>query len=139
MLAQPADIARLVGKKILVVEDEESIRNYLKHVLSSYRMEVETAADADLGLACLREKDFDIVLTDFRLPKVDGVQFFENVRTIKPAQAKCFVFMTGDTEKKLNDFFEKQQVAYLMKPFLPDELVLLLQKVLDPPTAKKPK
>lgn len=67
-------------QKILVVDDEASIRKSLKDVLSMENYEVQTAKDAEDALEQLHQKSFDLVISDIKMPKVDGLELLQMIR-----------------------------------------------------------
>ena len=83
--ASPVSSA-LSGRKLLIVDDEESIREIVQDGLSARGMNVECAASSEEALALLADNTYDIVLCDFNLPGLSGEQLFERLR----AQARRF-------------------------------------------------
>lgn len=120
---------KMSGKRILIVEDEEVLKNFLSHVMSIYGFQAETAVDGADALVKLEKNDFDIVLSDFLMPKMDGAELYEKTKVIKPLMVKNFIYMTGNADKELINFFKVNQLLYIMKPFRPNELIPLFQKI----------
>src|SRR5664279_4204325 len=67
---------------ILIIDDEKSIRKTLNEILSFEGYKIEEAADGEEGLKKFKEKNFDIVLCDIKMPKLDGIEFLEKAREI---------------------------------------------------------
>ena len=65
------------GRKVLVVDDEQPIRDLLEEFLRGQGMEVATAADGRQALLCLDREDYDVLLTDLKMPGVDGLRLLE--------------------------------------------------------------
>ena len=63
--------------KILIIDDEKSIRSTLKEILEYEKYTIEEAEDGEAGLEALKKKDFDVVLCDIKMPKMDGLQLLE--------------------------------------------------------------
>ena len=78
---------------ILLVEDEEYIRENLSEILGMHGYHVDVAATGESGVEMVRKKEYDIVLTDLRLPGMDGIEVVRNVKTITPDVA-CII-LTG--------------------------------------------
>ena len=87
--AGDADISFM---RILIVDDENGLRNSLKELLQdSY--EVETAADGEEALKLISDKSFEIVLSDLKMPKLDGLQLLEKIKEHSPLTS--FILMTA--------------------------------------------
>jgi signal transduction histidine kinase len=109
---------RASGRSILVIDDEASIREVLLILLSRDGHEVETVADGLGALERLAERDFDLIITDVRMPGVDGIEFYNRVRAWNPAVAERIVFTTGDiVNPTTRDFLASVSNQHLQKPF----------------------
>jgi two-component system nitrogen regulation response regulator NtrX len=90
--------------KILVIEDEASIRRVLKKIISeendSYH--VEEAEDGLLGIEMIKNNDYDLVLCDIKMPKMDGVEVLEKVKKIKPEIPIVMISGHGDLDTAVN-------------------------------------
>ena len=73
-------------QKILIIEDEAVIRRVLTKILSEENetYQVEDAEDGIIGLEKIKNNDYDLVLCDIKMPKMDGVEVLEAVKKIKP-------------------------------------------------------
>jgi len=106
------------GKAILVIDDEASIREVLFVLLARDGHDVETVEDGAAALERLAERDFDLIITDVRMPGIDGIELYERVRAWNPAVADRIVFTTGDTiNPKTRDFLATVRNPQLQKPF----------------------
>jgi PAS domain S-box-containing protein len=117
-------------RRILVIDDEPSIVAVLKAMLSRDGHKVETVNDGAEAKRLLRERDYDVVLCDLKMPKVDGAQLFRWLKETKPSLASRFIVMTGDflsptTQKALQEW----GVPVLHKPFRMDELKALMKRL----------
>jgi DNA-binding NtrC family response regulator len=122
--------------KILLVDDESSIRLTLADALTDSGFQVETAVDGQEGLDLLKSADFNVLVSDIRLPKISGLELFEFVR--KTRQDLPVILMTAYGE--VNDAVSalKNGVAdYLTKPFDYDELILRLQRLAEQDALRK--
>ena len=86
--------------KILIIEDEASIRRVLTKILSeeSDTYQVETAEDGIQGLEKIKNTDYDLVLCDIKMPKMDCVELLEAVKKIKPEIPMVMISGHGDME-----------------------------------------
>ena len=69
---------------ILIIDDEKAIRKTLGEILSYEGYKIEDAENGDEGLKKLKEKSYDVVLCDIKMPKVDGLEFLEKAKEINP-------------------------------------------------------
>ena len=70
--------------KVLIIDDENSIRRTLREILMHEKYEVSEAVDAIEGLSLLKTKSFDVILLDIKMPKMDGMEAFERIKEICP-------------------------------------------------------
>ena len=132
----PASSA-LTGRKLLIVDDEESIREIVHDGLSARGMNVECAASSEEALALLAGNTFDMVLCDFNLPGLSGEQLFEKLRAQAGGSLPRFVFMTGDLlERSTIASFADRGAHVLQKPFQISALATLLSELLQEQPAK---
>ncbi|HEV8376656.1 MAG TPA: ATP-binding protein [Candidatus Polarisedimenticolia bacterium] len=105
-------------RNILVVDDEEVIVDLLNEVLSTAGHKVETARDGRQALDKILSEGYDAVITDLKMPGLDGSGLYENVCREKPEMANRFVFSTGDASSTTTQaFFKKTGCPCLVKPF----------------------
>ncbi len=115
---------------ILVVDDEAQISSLLVRTFEAHGFEAESALDAETGLGRLKERPFDIVVTDLRLPGVDGLELLRRAKSIRP---ECeIVLMTGHaTVETAREALKRGAVDYITKPFeIDDELLPLISEIL---------
>ena len=69
---------------ILIIDDEKAIRKTLSEILSYEGYKIEEAGDGEEGLKRFREKSYDVVLCDIKMPKLDGIEFLDKARESNP-------------------------------------------------------
>lgn len=107
-----------IPRNILVVDDEEVIVDLLNEVLSTAGHHVQTARDGKQALNKILAEGYDAVITDLKMPGLDGSGLYETVCRQKPEMAHRFVFSTGDASSTATqDFFKKTGCPCLAKPF----------------------
>jgi CheY-like chemotaxis protein len=100
---------------VLVVDDDESVRRMLELALSRKGYEVETVADGETAIRRLRDRPFDIAVSDVHMPDVDGLALAEVARSIRPGMG--LVLITGfGTEQSVMRAFQRGAAAFLKKP-----------------------
>jgi signal transduction histidine kinase/CheY-like chemotaxis protein len=111
------------NKKVLVVDDEESLLNMIKEHLSQHQYEVTTVANGETALRTLRETRFDAIVCDLKMPGLNGRQVYERLRTESPEACRRMIFVTGDIiGDSLRNFLEAENRPCLSKPFALGEL-----------------
>ncbi len=106
------------GTSVLVVDDEEWILNLARKLLEWDGHEVVTALGAQQCLDLLGSRRFDVIVSDWKMPGMNGIQLFEQVRVEHPALAGRMLFMTGDViNETFRDFLRDNGMTCLSKPF----------------------
>src|SRR5258707_4197067 len=115
---------------ILIVEDEPRMRRLLEISLGEDGHSVHSAEDAEKGLAHLRKGLVDLVVTDLKLPGMNGLEFLEEGKRLNPALP--FIVMTayGSVETAV-DAMKAGASDYVLKPFTMAEMKLVINKELD--------
>ncbi|ARV06294.1 response regulator [Polaribacter sp. SA4-10] len=90
--------------KILIIEDEAAIRRVLKKIISEENdaYNVEEAEDGLLGIEMIKNNDYDLVLCDIKMPKMDGVEVLEKAKKIKPEIPIVMISGHGDLDTAVN-------------------------------------
>lgn len=115
---------------VLVVDDEEIARTNLEYILRKDGYLVSTAANGIEALAKVREHEFDLILTDLKMEKMDGIQLLESVKQTAPATE--IVMITGyATVSSAVDALKKGAAHYLPKPIDLDELRATVRQILE--------
>ena len=125
--------ARLAASsRILVVEDEPTVAQLIRDVLSGDGHHVEVSLDSHEALQRISHGAYDLVICDLRMPRLDGAAFYDAlVRSGSPIQRKI-IFTTGDTlSPRTLEFLEPRRLPYLAKPFLVEELKLAVNRLLQ--------
>jgi two-component system cell cycle sensor histidine kinase/response regulator CckA len=84
------------GKEILVVDDEEIIIELYLQLLQALGHTIDTASTGLEALKKIESRDYDLVITDIKMPKMTGIQLYEKAVAAKPAMQRRFIFITGD-------------------------------------------
>ena len=119
--------------RVLVVDDEESLRNVVRKTLESEGLSVVTAADAETALMLVRASPPSLVIADVFLPEMSGIELLEEIRREVPRVP--VVLMSGGGEHKNLAPLEAGRFlgasASIAKPFRPAQLVALVHKILN--------
>ena len=120
------------GARVLVVDDEPHILYYMRATLEAWGHTVETASDGADALQRAMTGGFDLIITDVRMPRLGGREFFERLKGERPEAARRVIFATGDTVRDdTMAFIERSGQPFLHKPFKLAELRSTLASALD--------
>jgi PAS domain S-box-containing protein len=119
----PPIIPNAAQRSILVVDDEAEIREALREILTNAQHRVVTASSGREALERLSRERYDAILTDIRMPDLDGRALYEEITKRWPLQAGRVIFVTGDTlASALREFVSESGRPVIEKPFLPSEV-----------------
>jgi two-component system response regulator PilR (NtrC family) len=116
--------------RILVVDDERSMQEFLEICFRREGYDVATAGDVDSGLALLEADDFDVAISDLQMPGRSGLELLRAVREISPETAVILITAFGTTETAIAAMKEGAY-DYVTKPFKVDEIRLVVEKALE--------
>ncbi len=118
--------------KILIIEDEAAIRRVLNKILSeeSVTYQVEDAEDGLRGLEKIKNNDYDLVLCDIKMPKMDGIELLEAVKKIKPEIPMVMISGHGDMETAIHSM-KLGAFDYISKPPDLNRLLNTVRNALD--------
>ncbi len=115
--------------KILVVDDENIVLDSCRKVLVSEGYDVCLVPSADKAIAAMEDDGFNLLLVDVMMPEHDGLYLMEEIKKRWPN--KPVIVMSGyDTADTIKKAVEKGSDGFINKPFTPDELINMIQKVL---------
>jgi two-component system NtrC family sensor kinase len=110
-------------KKILVIEDEAVLGRLCQRVLTANGFEVDLANNGLTARQIAAKKDYDLCVSDIRLPGITGMQLYEHWKKSGNPLADRLIFVTGDTlNNTVQDFLEHSGRPCIMKPFDMQEL-----------------
>ena len=129
-----AEFATPAGSKtpvVLLIDDDPAILTILKKALSQQDLLLDCAESARRAVQMLARDDYDLILSDIRMPEFDGKQLFAFLEQHQPHYRGRVVFLTGDTgNPETIKFLEETQCSYLGKPIdLPALIQLLRQRL----------
>jgi two-component system response regulator HydG len=116
--------------RVLVVEDEPSARALLCGLLGQRGFEVSAAGGGKEALECLEVTDVDVVLTDLRMPDLDGLALLEEVRRRRPDVAVILMTGSADVHTAVRAM-QRGAADYLTKPLEMDELTVVIDRALE--------
>jgi DNA-binding NtrC family response regulator len=107
------------GARILMIDDEPALGEMVCEFLALAGHQAHYCINGEEALTVLGKSEFDLIISDFRMPGLSGAQLFDRILIQAPALARRVVFMTGDTlSAQARQFFDHHEVPCLAKPFL---------------------
>jgi len=116
--------------KILVIDDEKSMREFLEIVLSKEGYSVSVASDGEKAVQLLEEDIFDLVISDIRMPKMSGIEVLKAVKKVSPETVVIMVTAFASTETAI-EAMKEGAYNYLIKPFKVDEVKIIIKNALE--------
>ncbi|MDF2159336.1 sigma-54 dependent transcriptional regulator [Algoriphagus sp. CAU 1675] len=116
--------------KILIIDDEKVIRATLREILEYEKFEVSEAKDGEEGLAKLKEEDFDLVLCDVKMPKIDGIEVLDQAKALNKSPQFIMISAHGSIETAV-EATKKGAFDFIPKPPDLNRLLLTVRNALD--------
>jgi DNA-binding NtrC family response regulator len=116
--------------RVLVIDDEESIRDLLKDFLETRGLEVVTASNGETGLSLLKEDKFDLFLLDLMMPGISGLDVLREI-TAEKIEIPSIVITAHATVQTAVEAMKLGAFDYITKPFNLEELFIAIQRALD--------
>jgi len=116
--------------RILIIDDEKSIRNTLKEILEYEKYEIELAEDGVKGLEVINSAQIDVVLCDIKMPKMDGIEVLSNIVTNQSDIPVIMISGHGDIETAV-DALKKGAFDYVQKPLDLNRILVTIRNALD--------
>ena len=117
--------------RILIVDDEVDIREAIKRILFARGYVVETASGSREALTLLTRQKFHLILLDIKMPEMDGIELYAQLKDVAPDLQRRVICISGDLVSSRNrGFIDKNKLPYLVKPFGIRELLEKVASVL---------
>ena len=119
------------GASILIVDDEPEVASLLAEILADDAHRVETAYNGLAALDKLRDGTYDLIISDLRMPHLDGPGLYREVARHHPQMIRRMIFVTGDTlGPESAEFLRRSGAPTFGKPFEPDDVRRVIEHVL---------
>lgn len=115
---------------ILVVDDDPAMVRFISAVLEEEGV-VQTAENGQVALNKISEQYFDVILTDIRMPVMNGMDFYTQAVAKDQGIGKRFVIFSGIVDEQILSFVKRNRLAYLVKPLPIGEIRLAVKKILE--------
>jgi signal transduction histidine kinase/CheY-like chemotaxis protein len=122
---------RLDSPAVLIVEDETALASAMAESFSDAGFLVDRAGDGEEAMACLEGGQYDVIISDLKMPRMDGIQLFAALRERHPEMARRIMFVTGDViGTDAERFLADSGCQWLAKPFRLSELLRMAKEVM---------
>jgi DNA-binding NtrC family response regulator len=116
--------------KILVIDDEDSMCNFMEIMLSKQGYSVDTVTSGKAGVGLLKENNYDLVIADLNMPEMTGIDVLKTVRSFKKEQELIVMTAYASVDTAIEAM--KQGAAdYITKPFKVDEIKMIIEKAIN--------
>jgi CheY-like chemotaxis protein len=127
----PADFESLIGSTVLVVEDEPALALAVSEALTDAGFIVDRAGDGQEALRRVNAASYDLIVCDLKMPKVDGIRFYQTLVATHPDVARRVIFVTGDVAgTEAERFLQESGCRWLAKPFRLGDLLKTAREIL---------
>lgn len=120
-----------MSKRIITVDDSPSVRKMVEFSLKSKGYTMGSAADGIEALELMRQEPFDAVILDVNMPRMNGLEFLEQIKNDENLAAIPVIMLTTEGQDEDRDkAMALGATAYIVKPFKPTQLLSLLEEIL---------
>ena len=121
---------RVSKAKILIIDDDLIVQQFLTEMLSEEGHEIEIANNGDDALERLGGKDYNLILLDIKLPGTNGIEIYKHLQKTAKSLANRVIFITGDTTTGTMTFLNRNEAPYITKPFDTEQLKKIIHSIL---------
>jgi two-component system NtrC family sensor kinase len=127
------------GARALLAEDERVVGDLLAEFLTLEGYEVDRVMNGREALELIRRRTYAVIVSDVRMPDMDGAALYAELRTTRPELARRMVFVTGDiVSPETRRFLEETRHRYLEKPFTIGEFQTMVREALREASSPEP-
>ncbi|MFQ6082977.1 MAG: response regulator [Candidatus Aminicenantia bacterium] len=118
-------------KKALIVEDESSVATLFRDILTQHHFEVELVSNGVQGYQCLKNNDYDLIISDIKMPLMNGKMLYQKIKEEKLIKPEKVILTSGDVlGQETMEFIFDEKIKFLVKPFRIEELLNLIKEIL---------
>ncbi|WP_205073987.1 HD domain-containing phosphohydrolase [Parvibium lacunae] len=117
--------------RLLLIDDEVGITNALRRLFRPHGYQIEVAESGEAGIALCREKEFDLVISDMRMPGLDGAQTLETIRALQPHCIRLLLTGYADMRATIDAINRGKIYRYISKPWDDEEVLAILREAFE--------
>ncbi len=115
--------------KLLHAEDDEIISSICSYIFEEYFESSDIAMDGQIALDMFHENDYDLIITDFDMPKINGLDLIKEIRKVN--KKIPIMILSGYLQEFLLSKVKEENVFYVKKPFDPDHLIKVIYEMIQ--------
>jgi DNA-binding NtrC family response regulator len=119
-----------MDKIILVVDDDNLVNEFITETLQRSGYKVDSASSGPAALQLIEQQEYDLILTDVRMPDMDGITLLTNVKRLTPDTVVVVMTAFGTVQNAVNAM-KRGAYDYVLKPFSPDEIDIVIKRGLE--------
>ncbi|HER00334.1 MAG TPA: sigma-54-dependent Fis family transcriptional regulator [candidate division Zixibacteria bacterium] len=119
-----------MSNMILVVDDDKLVNEFVNETLTRAGFKVHSALSGAEALKLMQENEYDLILTDVRMPEMDGITLLMKIKAVSPDSVVVVITAYGTIENAV-DAMRKGAYDYILKPFSPDEIEIVVRRGLE--------
>jgi two-component system NtrC family sensor kinase len=136
--AEVPEPANAKGPRLLIVDDVPEVAALLADILRCESSSIDIAASGQEALQHLSEREYEAILTDLRMPEMDGPELYRQIEQRWPQRARQVVFITGDAlSPKVQSFLAGTGQPFIEKPFVPAEVREVVREIVNAATIRR--
>ena len=116
--------------KILIIDDEKSIRKTLREILEYEEFKVDEAEDGKQGVSLLQKESYDVILCDIKMPKMDGIEVLDRALVLAPDSPVVMISGHGNIESAV-EAVKKGAFDFIAKPLDLNRLLVTIRNAMD--------
>ena len=120
----------MVNKNILIVDDDDNMREAMKETVLRLNINVDTAENGRKGFEMATKKVYDLIISDMRMPEIDGLSMFEMLKATGIKTPVCFVTAYGSVTGAV-EALKIGAYDYILKPFSPEVIEELIRRTFE--------
>ncbi len=117
--------------RLLLVEDEETIRKYISSALAKEGISVHLAKDGKEAIGMIEKTEFDLILSDIKMPRMNGYELCEWLHENKPYYLERFVLATGVIDVEVDEYCHKFHCHSIIKPYSKEQILETIAELAD--------
>ena len=126
-------------RRILVVDDEENNLRLLLAIIRHLGHQADGVSSGQEALEKIAKQDYDVLISDIKMPNVDGQRLYQQVRTLRPELAHQIIFTSGDiVSGETQAFLDRVQCPFVMKPFRIADIEAIIRQTVTPASHASP-
>lgn len=118
--------------EMLLVDDDNTVASLIEEYLGTMNFTIKRASNGEEALKLLELRDYDVILSDIKMPVMDGINFFDRLSGRAAKHRDRFIFMTAAPDRRVETFLQRCSRPVILKPFAFSELIREVDTIIGP-------